>query len=234
MDTPDTARDGQDTKVVGSLYVAFKLGDRNWRLSLGDGVRAPSRCTVTAGDTAAVFTAIAKAKARCHLAADTPVRSCYEAGRDGFWLHRCLEEHQIANLVVDSASIEVNRCRRRAKTDSLDSDKLLSILMRYYGGERRAVRAVARTSPPNRKMSGGCTGNSVACGRSSPRTATGSARCWYSTICGSTSSVAARGHTGGRSTPRDCYQACAPRSSASSSGCRSLSGSSGRLRRAAA
>ena len=76
MDAPRTALHGQDTSISGSLYVAFELGDRNWKLSLGDGVRAPSRCTVAAGDTAAVFAAIAKAKARCHLSADAPVRSC--------------------------------------------------------------------------------------------------------------------------------------------------------------
>ncbi len=83
MDALNTALRGQDTTIVGRLYVAFELGDRSWKLSLGDGVRAPSRCTVAAGDATAVLMAIAKAKARCHLAADAPVRSCYEAGRDG-------------------------------------------------------------------------------------------------------------------------------------------------------
>jgi transposase len=150
MDAPDTALRGQDTTIVGRLYVAFELGDRSWKLSLGDGVRAPSRCTVTAGDTAAVAMAIAKAKVRCHLAADAPVRSCYEAGRDGFWLHRWLSGQGIANLVVDAASIEVNRRARRAKTDRLDSDKLLSMLMRYYGGERR-VWAIARIPTPEQE-----------------------------------------------------------------------------------
>jgi transposase len=123
MDAPNTALRGQDTTIVGRLYVAFELGDRSWKLSLGDGVRAPSRCTVAAGDTTAVLMAIAKAKARCHLAVDSLVRSCYEAGRDGFWLHRWLSGQGIANLVVDPASIEVNRRARRAKTDGLDSDK---------------------------------------------------------------------------------------------------------------
>nr|WP_233889941.1 hypothetical protein [Paraburkholderia flagellata] len=150
MNAPRTAPRGQDTTITGSLYIAFELGDRSWKLSLGDGVRAPSRCTVATGDTAAVFAAIAKAKVRCHLVGDAPVRSCYEAGRDGFWLHRCLEAHQITNLVVDSASIEVNRRRRRAKTDRLDSDKLLSMLMRYYGGKRR-VWAVARIPTPEQE-----------------------------------------------------------------------------------
>ena len=150
MDAPNTALRGQDTTIVGRLYVAFELGDKSWKLSLGDGVRAPSRCTVAAGDATAVLMAIAKAKARCHLAADAPVRSCYEAGRDGFWLHRWLSDQGIVNLVVDPASIEVNRRARRAKTDRLDSDKLLSMLMRYYGGERR-VWAVARIPTPEQE-----------------------------------------------------------------------------------
>ena len=150
INAPRKALHGQDTTIAGSLYVAFELGDWSWKLSLGDVVRLPSRCTVAAGDTAAVFTAISKAKARRHLATEASVRSCYEAGRDGFWLHRCLEAHQITKLVVDSASIEVNRRRRRAKTDRLDSDKLLSRLMRYYAGERR-VWAVARIPTPEQE-----------------------------------------------------------------------------------
>ena len=66
---------------------------------------------------------------------EAPVRSCYEAGRDGFWLHRYLASLNIGNLVVDSASIEVNRRARRTKTDRLDAAKLLTMLIRYHGGE---------------------------------------------------------------------------------------------------
>ncbi|MEX3968691.1 IS110 family transposase [Paraburkholderia sp. EG286B] len=143
MDAPERTLQAQDTAITCRLFVAFELSEKNWKLSLGDGVRAPSRCTVAAGDTASVLTAIANAKARCHLRPDTLVLSCYEAGRDGFWLHRWLSVQGIVNLVVDSASIEVNRRSRRAKTDRLDADKLLSMLMRYYAGERR-VWAVAR------------------------------------------------------------------------------------------
>ncbi|NVI09651.1 IS110 family transposase [Paraburkholderia youngii] len=143
MDASDTALRGQNTTAGGRLYMSFELGEKSWKLSLGDGQRAPSRCTVAAGDTTAVLTAIANARARCHLGANAPVYSCYEAGRDGFWLYRWLTGQGIANLVVDSASIEVNRRARRAKTDRLDSDKLLSMLIRYHSGERR-VWAVAR------------------------------------------------------------------------------------------
>lgn len=150
MDAPHTALHGQNTTTAGRLYLAFELGEKNWKLSLGDGRRAPTRCTVAAGDTTAVLTAIANARARCHLSADAPVYSCYEVGRDGFWLHRWLAEQGIVNLVVDSASIEVNRRARRAKTDRLDSEKLLSMLMRYHTGERR-VWAVARIPTPEQE-----------------------------------------------------------------------------------
>jgi transposase len=64
------------------------------------------------------------------------VVSCYEAGRDGFWLHRYLVSLGIENQVVDSSSIETNRRERRAKTDRLDGVKLLTMLMRYWAGER--------------------------------------------------------------------------------------------------
>jgi transposase len=70
------------------------------------------------------------------------VISCYEAGRDGFWIHRYLTSLGIENLVVDSSSIEVNRRARRAKTDRMDVEKLLAMLLRYAGGERTVWRIV--------------------------------------------------------------------------------------------
>ena len=73
---------------------------------------------------------------RPDLSAEAKVHSCYEAGRDGWWLHRWLIEQGIDNIVVDSASIEVNRRARRAKTDRLDGDKLLTMLLRHHAGER--------------------------------------------------------------------------------------------------
>ena len=80
---------------------------------------------------------IRKAKHRFGLPEETPVISCYEAGRDGFWLHRYLEHHGIENLVVDAASIEVNRRKRRAKSDGLDATKLVGMLIRWHLGERK-------------------------------------------------------------------------------------------------
>ena len=83
-----------------------------------------------------------RGRASLGLQADAPVVSCYEAGRDGFWLHRYLVAQGITNYVVDSASIEVNRRARRTKTDTLDLIGLLHLLARYVGGDLRCWRVV--------------------------------------------------------------------------------------------
>jgi transposase len=149
MNAPGTAR-GKDTAVVSELYMAFELGEKSWKLSLSDGAHSPSRYAVSAGDTAAVLECISKAKVRCGLLSEAGVHGCYEAGRDGFWLHRWLSSHGIDSVVVDSASIEVNRRARRAKTDRLDGDKLLAMLIRYHAGERR-VWSVVRVPTPEQE-----------------------------------------------------------------------------------
>jgi transposase len=147
MNATGTTLQGKHTAEASELYMAFELGEKNWKLSLGDGARGPSRYTVAAGDTAALLECIAKAKVRCMLAPEARVGSCYEAGHDGFWLHRWLIAHDIDNIVVDSASIEVNRRARRVKTDRLDGDKLLSMLIRYHADEPR-VWSVVRVPTP--------------------------------------------------------------------------------------
>jgi transposase len=136
MQMSQTTSQGKDTASQSDLYASFELADKKWKLSLGDGRRGPSRYTVDAGDTVAVLECLTKGRTRCGLSAQCKVRSCYEAGRDGWWLHRWLTEQGIDNIVVDAASIEVNRRARRAKTDRLDGDKLLVMLLRHHAGER--------------------------------------------------------------------------------------------------
>jgi transposase len=150
MNASETALQGKLTAEASELYMAFELSEKDWKLALGDGARGPSRYVVSAGDTAALLECIAKAKARCGLAPEVSVHSCYEAGRDGFWLHRWLVAQGIDNIVVDSSSIEVNRRARRAKTDRLDGDKLLSMLIRYHGDEPR-VWSVVRVPTPEQE-----------------------------------------------------------------------------------
>lgn len=144
MATTQAILQGKDTTAQGELYSSFELGDRQWKLTASDGKRNASRYGVDAGDTTAVAECLCKAKARFGLPEQAQVHSCYEAGRDGWWLHRWLLGHGIDNIVVDSASIEVNRRARRAKNDRLDGDKLLAMLLRWHAGERR-LWSVLRT-----------------------------------------------------------------------------------------
>lgn len=136
MSTTQIVLQGQGALSSTDLYMSFELSDKKWQLTLSDGRRSPSRYSVDAGDTAAAMQCIAKAKERCKLDPAAKVHSCYEAGRDGWWLHRWLVEQGIDNIVVDSSSIEVNRHARRAKSDQIDGDKLLSMLLRHRAGER--------------------------------------------------------------------------------------------------
>ena len=85
---------------------------------------------------------IDRAKQRFGLPEHVRIVSCYEAGRDGFGLHRFLAAQGVENLVGDPSSIEVNRCQRRAKTDRLDVHKLFMMLLRYHAGERRVWSGV--------------------------------------------------------------------------------------------
>jgi transposase len=121
-----------------TLYVAFELGKKDWKLAMTSGFGvAPWLRSVASGDWGGVERALAHGRARFGLPGAAPVVSCYEAGRDGFWIHRALQQRGIRNRVVDSASIEVNRRARRAKTDRLDALKLVMMLVRVCWGERR-------------------------------------------------------------------------------------------------
>ena len=115
--------------------MAFELGENKWMIRFGDGQRTRD-VRMKARDLERLEQEIVRAKDRFGLRADVGVVSCYEAGRDGFWLHRYLATQGVENLVVDSASIEVSRRRRRAKTDRLDVVKLHAMLIRHVGGER--------------------------------------------------------------------------------------------------
>jgi len=126
------------TVTAPVLYLAFELGWNSWKLAFTVGAgQKPRLRSIAARDTATVMSEIRQAKRRFGLPEDTPVISCYEAGRDGFWLHRYLRDQGVENLIVDAASIEVNRRRRRAKTDDLDAAKLVGMLIRWHLGERK-------------------------------------------------------------------------------------------------
>ena len=120
-----------------TLFMALELGKKEWKLALTSGVGVePWVKTVASRDWAAVERVLAQARPRFGVPATARVVSCYEAGRDGFWIHRALTARGIANRVVDSASIEVSRRARRAKTDRLDALRLVRQLVRVWSGER--------------------------------------------------------------------------------------------------
>ena len=134
---------GTEYTTERSLYLAFELSKEKWKLGFSIGLgQPPRRRAIDAGALLALQQEILLAKRRFRLAEAAPVKSCYEAGRDGFWLHRYLVKTKVENLVVDSSSIEVDRRAKRAKTDRIDVGKLLNMLMRYYSGEEEVWSVV--------------------------------------------------------------------------------------------
>ena len=143
MAIPEKIRIEQDTLPQPTLFLAFELGQDTWKLGFTIGMAQPPReRTIPAGALETLQQEITRAKQRFGLPEDARVVSCYEAGRDGFWLHRALVAHGVQNHVIDSASIEVNRRQRRAKTDRLDVRKLLTMLLRHSAGEKKVWSVV--------------------------------------------------------------------------------------------
>ena len=133
--TQETLRREDSTKEA-VLHLAFELSNTKWKLAFSDCSKR-RLVTINARNLEQLQEEIEKAKLRFKLSDGVRIVSCYEAGRDGFWLHRYLLSCGVENKVVDSSSIEVNRRKRRAKTDRIDAGKLLRMLMRYHGGERK-------------------------------------------------------------------------------------------------
>jgi transposase len=134
--------------TAGVLYLAFELSHKKWKLGFSDGKTPQVRqVTISSGDLEALGEEIRRAKRRFGMEDSAGVRSCYEAGREGFWLHRALEGMGIQNQVVDASSIEVNRRQRRAKTDRMDVEKLVRQLVRYWRGEHDVWSVVRVPSP---------------------------------------------------------------------------------------
>lgn len=125
------------------LLLAFELGYKKWKLAFGRGFDdTPRERTIRGGDVGALMSEIAKAKKHFGMSPRSRVISCYEAGREGFWLHRFLGSKGVDNHVVDSSSIKVDRRKRRVKTDRLDAAALLNLLIRYVLGDPEVWRVV--------------------------------------------------------------------------------------------
>jgi transposase len=129
----------------GTIFVAIELSQKTWLVTLHSPERDRiSRHKLEGGDHAELLALIERSRARVveKLGSVPRVVSCYEAGYDGFWLHRLLEAAGITNFVFDAASIAVEQRARRTKTDRIDGELLLRTLMAYLRGEPRVVRIV--------------------------------------------------------------------------------------------
>lgn len=134
---------GSEYSGQGRLYLAMELGWDGWQLAFSTGLGgAVWQVSVPARNRQRVKAAIDQARGRFGMGEGCEVVSCYEAGRDGFWVDRWLRSVGVANRVVDSSSIEVDRRARRIKTDRLDAAKLVTMLMRYEAGERKVWSVV--------------------------------------------------------------------------------------------
>ena len=133
----------QNTTPSSRLHMSLELSAAKWKLGFSDQLgRKPRVRSMPAGQFDQLQEEIARAKQTFGLAPETPVVSCYEAGRDGFWIHRCLVSMGIESHIVEPASIEVNRRKRRAKTDRIDGEKIVVALMRFKAGDRFACRMI--------------------------------------------------------------------------------------------
>jgi len=127
----------RSTQPARTLHLALDLGNRTWKLAFATSIaHAPRLRTIPARELTQLDAEIVAAQARFGLPPNAPVVSCYEAGRDGFWLHRALSARGVTSHVVDSASITENRRARRAKSDRLDATALVRLLLRHHAGER--------------------------------------------------------------------------------------------------
>jgi transposase len=136
---------------IAAIFVSLELSRSTWlvtSLSPGKGERM-SKHGVTAGNVAELLTLFGelRRKAEVRTGQSYPIITIQEAGLDGFWLHRVLQQNGIESHVVDPASIAMPRRRRRAKTDRIDGETLLRTCLAYKRGEPRVCAMVIAPSP---------------------------------------------------------------------------------------
>ncbi len=145
MKTRNPSIPTSDAETVVVIYVSIELSKKNWLI----GIHTPladkiGLHKVEAGDSAGLLALIRRITKKIERTMGAPVKvlSCYEAGYDGFWLHRVLAEAGIINHVIDPASLQVNRRARRAKTDRIDALGMLRALMAFQRGEEQVFSVV--------------------------------------------------------------------------------------------
>jgi transposase len=134
----------------GTIFVTIELSQKTWLVTLHSPDRDRiSRHKLEGGDRAGLLALLERIRGRAagKLGSAPKIVSCYEAGYDGFWLHRLLTAAGITNYVFDPSSIAVDQRARRVKTDRIDGETMLRTLMAYLRGEPRVVRIVRVPTP---------------------------------------------------------------------------------------
>ena len=136
---------------LGAIFLSMDLSRTTWlltSLSPGDGERM-SKHAVRSGDVAGLLARFSqlKDKVRLRTGQVVPIVVVQEAGLDGFWIHRLLQDEGIESYVVDPASIAMSRRRRRAKTDKIDGESSVRALLAYKRGEPRVCAMVKAPTP---------------------------------------------------------------------------------------
>ncbi|NEI72890.1 IS110 family transposase [Rhizobium lusitanum] len=136
---------------LGAIFVSLELSRATWlvtSLSPGGGERM-SKHTVQGGDVGELLSRFAylQEKVRCRIGRVVPIITIQEAGLDGFWIHRVLQEHGVESHIVDAASIAASRRGRRAKTDRIDGETLVRALLAFKRGEPRVCAMIRVPSP---------------------------------------------------------------------------------------
>jgi transposase len=136
---------------LGAIFVSLELSRSTWlitSLSPGGGEKM-SKHSVRGGDVAGLLERFAQLqkKAQARTGRNFPIIVIHEAGLDGFWIHRVLQNEGIESHVVDPASIATSRRRRRAKTDRIDGEALLRTLLAFKRGEPRVCAMVKAPTP---------------------------------------------------------------------------------------
>ena len=138
-----TASPIEITSAAPTLMLALELGEESWKLGFSSAFgQLPLVRDIGSRDKGALLASIAWAKKKLGLCDRAQVVSCYEAGREGFWLHRFLVSEGVGNLIVDSSSIEVPQKSRCAKTDRLDLAGLCDLLARHMAGSAKKVWSI--------------------------------------------------------------------------------------------
>jgi transposase len=138
------------THTSDNIFASIKLSSTAWVIALHLPTKdKTSLARVTCGDVDRLLEMLERARTmtRAEGGTDPQIHICYEAGYDGFWLHRLLTSKGIHNQVLDSASIQVSRRRRNAKTDRIDAEGLVRVLMALHRGEVKVCSVVHVPTP---------------------------------------------------------------------------------------